>query len=409
MSFTSEIERIRDDFPMLKKKMHNKPLVYLDSAATTQKPMCVIKAICNFYQNDYATVNRGVYEISTAAGELYWLARQKVQNFLGAKEPEEIVFTRGTTESLNLLAYSFGETFLKKGDEIIISEVEHHANFIPWVLLRDKLGIIVKTIPVFDNGELDLEVYKKLLTSKTKLVGIAHMTNVTGTINPIKKIAELAHKVGAWVCCDAAQSALHLPLNVVDLDVDFLAFSGHKIFGPMGIGVLYGKRDLLEQMVPYQTGGDVIQTVSLEKIVYKSAPFKFEAGTPNVADVIGLGAAIDYIQALGKDKIAEAEKRLLEYATAKMKDIKGLKIIGEAKEKGPVISFYIEGVHPLDIGSKLDFKGIAIRTGKLCSHPTMDRFNLDKIARASFCIYNTFEEIDYFCEVLKKIDSLHNP
>jgi len=392
-------EKIRSDFPLLLNQ--TKPLIYLDSAATSQKPRAVIDAISHFYGREYGTVHRGVYHLAARATEKYNNVRSRVATFLNAGRPEEIVFTRGTTESINLVAASYGST-LNEGDEIILSVMEHHSNIVPWQLLAEKKGVVLKWIPINDRAELDMEAYRKLLTSKTKLVSVAHIANSTGTLNPIKEIITLAHAHGAKVLIDAAQSAAHLPIDVQALDADFLAFSGHKAFGPTGIGILYGKYALLEEMPPVYGGGDMIETVTLEKTTFAPPPLKFEAGTPLIAQVIGLGAALDYIEELGLPNITGWEERLLDYATVKLIQIPGLKIIGTAQEKGAIISFVIEGVHHYDLGTYLDLQGIAMRTGHHCAQPLLNHFGLTGTSRISFSPFNTVEEIDTFVAALKK-------
>jgi len=400
------VSEYRTDFPMLTQTMHGKPLIYFDSAATAQKPQVVIDCINNFYQKDYGTVHRAIYELAANSTQAYQNARLKIMHFLNAAKPEEIIFTRGTTESINLVAYSFGKAFMHAGDEILISEIEHHSNIVPWQILCEDRGAILRVAPVNDKGEIILEEFTKLLSEKTKLVAIGHVSNALGTIHPIKQIIELAHQAGAKVLIDGAQGAPHMPVDVQDLDVDFYVFSGHKVYGPTGIGILYGKEALLEKMPPYQGGGDMIDTVTFAKTVYNTLPLKFEAGTPMIAEVIGLGAAVDYITAIGLPAIQQWEHELLIYATHLCSQIPGLKIIGTAAEKGAIISFLIEGIHPLDIGTMLDLKGIAIRTGHHCAQPAMRRFGAPGTARASFALYNTKEEIDYFAEALRSITQL---
>lgn len=407
MKTTIELgEKIRSDFPLL----HNqtKPLIYFDSAATTQKPQTVIDAISHFYGREYGTVHRGVYHLAARATEKYNNVRSHVATFLNAGRPEEIVFTRGTTESINLVAASYGST-LEEGDEIILSVMEHHSNIVPWQLLAEKKGVILKWIPINDRAELDIEAYQRLLSPKTKLVSVAHIANSTGTLNPIKEIITLAHSHGAKVLIDAAQSAAHLPIDVQALDADFLAFSGHKAFGPTGIGVLYGKYALLEEMPPVYGGGDMIETVTLEKTTFAPPPLKFEAGTPLIAQVIGLGAALDYIEELGLPNIAAWEEGLLDYATGKLIQIPGLKIIGTAQQKGAIISFVIEGVHHLDLGTYMDLKGIAMRTGHHCAQPLLNHFGLRGTSRISFSPFNTMAEIDTFVTALEKALTVLNP
>lgn len=397
-----DFSKFRKDFPMLQKKMHGKPLVYLDSAATAQKPQCVIDAIKTFYQEEYGTVHRAVYELAACSTNAYQNIRRNIQAFLNAAKEEEIIFTRGTTESINLVAYSFGEAFINQGDEILISAMEHHSNIVPWQMLCDRKNAILKVIPIDQNGDLLFDAFQKLLNVKTKLVAITQISNALGTLNPIKKITKMSHDVGAKVLVDGAQSAPHLSIDVQDLDVDFFVFSGHKLYGPTGIGVLYGKEALLEKMPPYQGGGDMVDIVTFAKTTYNTLPLKFEAGTPMIAEVIGLGAAIAYINTIGKESICNWEHELLVYATQQLKQIPGLKIIGEAKQKGAIISFIIKGIHPLDIGTLLDLKGIAVRTGLHCAQPVMRFFDIEGTIRASFAFYNTKEEIDYFVNELKK-------
>ncbi len=397
-----DVRRVREDFPMLKKRMNGRHLIYLDTAATSQKPQSVIDAIYTFYSAEYGTVHRAIYELAAHSTEMYSTVRTKVQQFIGAREEEEIIFTRGTTESINLVAHSYGRTFLKKGDEIIISEMEHHSNIVPWQLLAKEKGLKLKFIPMSLEGELRLDVFKELLSERTKLVSVAHIANATGTINPIEEIISLSHKAGAKVLIDGAQAASHLPLNVEALDVDFYAFSGHKMYGPTGIGVLYGKRELLKDMPPFIGGGDMIETVTMEESTFQDPPLRFEAGTPSIAEVIGLGAAIDYIESLGRENIEEWLGHLLSHATEKLLEVSGLKIIGTAKKKGPIISFILDDLHPLDLGTLLGLKGIAIRTGHLCAQPALSRFGLKSIARISLGIYNTLSDIDNAVEAIQE-------
>jgi cysteine desulfurase / selenocysteine lyase len=398
----NDLKEIRKDFPMLAKTMHGKPLIYFDSAATAQKPAAVIDSINKFYSEEYGTVHRAIYQLSVKSSQAYENARKKIQLFLNAEKPEEIIFTRGTTSAINLVAYSFGKAFVKPGDEIIISAMEHHSNIVPWQILCEDRGAILKIIPMNEKGELLLKEYEKLLTSKTRMVAITHISNSLGTINPIKQIIQLAHRHGAKVLVDGAQSAPHLPIDVQDLDVDFFAFSGHKMMGPTGIGVLYGKADLLNQMPPYQGGGDMIEKVTFEKTTYNALPLKFEAGTPMIAEVIGLACAIEYLQKIGMQQISQWEQQLLAHATEKLKEVPGLNIIGQAAHKGSLISFTIDGLHPLDIGTLLDLQGIAIRTGHHCAQPVMNFFKVPATARASFAFYNTIEEVDHFVAALKE-------
>jgi cysteine desulfurase/selenocysteine lyase len=398
-----DFHKLRKDFPMLEKTMHGKPLIYLDSAATAHKPQVVIDAIGDYYQNHYGTVHRAVYELSVYAGEAYQATRRKAQKFLNAAKPQEIIFTAGTTASINLVAYSFGKAFVKPGDEIIVSGMEHHSNIVPWQILCEERGAVLRVIPLDDRGELRLDEYAKLLNSKTRLVAVTHVSNALGTINPIREIVEMAHAAGAKVLVDGAQAAPHLSIDVQDLDADFYVFSGHKAFGPTGIGILYGKEALLDKMPPYQGGGDMIEKVTFERTTYNTLPLKFEAGTPMIAEVIGLGAALDYLVAVGSIAIQDYEHSLLTYATNNLEKIKGLRIIGTASNKGALISFVVDGVHALDIGTLLDLKGIAVRTGHLCAQPVMSRFGITATTRASFAFYNTTEEINAFIRALDEI------
>ncbi len=400
------LEEIRKDFPILKEKVNNKPLVYLDSAATSQKPIQVIDAMMNYYLHLNANVHRGVHTLSQKATDEFESARIAVQNFISAKEHEEIIFTRGTTESINLVASSFCEKFINQGDEIIVSELEHHSNIVPWQLAQEKFKFKIKVLPFKDNGELDLEVYKTLLNSKTKLVSVAHVSNALGTINPIKEIIELAHKQGVPVLIDGAQGVPHFKVDVQELDCDFYVFSGHKMYAPMGIGVLYGKREYLEQMPPYHGGGEMIKEVSFECTTFNEIPFKFEAGTPSVSDVLGLKAAIEYINAIGYDFIQKHEDFLMEYTTKRLLEIEGIKIYGTSKHKSGSVSFNLKDVHPFDIGTLLDQLGIAIRTGHHCAQTVMQHYGIVGTARVSFGVYNTKEEIDYFIESLKKVKTM---
>lgn len=388
---------------MLQKKMHGKPLIYLDSAATAQKPQSVIDAMSDFYANHYGTVHRAVYELAAHSTQKYQEIREKIRRFLNAEKVEEIIFTRGTTDSINLVASSFGKAFIQPGDEVIISEVEHHSNIVPWQLLCEDRGATLKIIPVNDRGELILEEYKKMLSDRTKIVAVAHIANSLGTVHPVKEIIQLAHASGAKVLIDGAQAAPHIPIDVQELDADFYAFSGHKAYGPTGIGVLYGKKELLEQMPPYQGGGDMIDQVDFEKSTYNELPMKFEAGTPMIAQVFGLGGAIDYLNDIGMTKIHEREQELLRYANEKLMEIEGLRMIGTAREKSGILCFVIDGVHPMDIGTLMDLQGIAIRTGHHCAQPTMKRFGITSTSRVSLALYNTEEEIDHFVEVLSTV------
>lgn len=405
----STLSKYRQDFPMLNRSMHGKPLVYFDTAATAQKPRQVIEAIKDFQESHYGTVHRAVYELAVHSTDAYCRIREKVAKFMGARRAEEVVFTRGTTEGINLVAYSFGKAFIAPGDEVIISEIEHHSNIVPWQILCEDRGAVLKVIPANEKGELLIEEYRKLLSEKTKLVAVGHIANSIGTLNPIKTIIHMAHEAGAKVLIDGAQAAPHLPIDVVDLDCDFYVFSGHKLYGPTGIGILYGKEELLERMPPYQGGGDMIKTVSFEKTTYNDLPLKFEAGTPMITEVMGLGAAIDYIEEIGLSAIAEHEQQLFQYAAKGIEEIEGVTVIGTAKEKGAILSFIVKGIHPLDIGTMLDLKGIAVRTGHHCAQPTMKHFGLEATTRASFGLYNTKEEVDFFLSSLREVIKLFIP
>ncbi len=401
--------KIRQEFPMLHQVMHGKPFIYLDSAATAQKPRRVIETISRFYSEQYGTVHRSVYDFASQATSRYNEVRKKVKEFLNAVFEEEIVFTKGTTDAINLVASSFGKAFLQPGDEILITEMEHHSNIVPWQMICEERGALLKAVPMNDRGELIFEAFEQLLTDRTKLVSVAHIANATGTLNPVKEMIHCAHARGAKVLIDGAQSAAHMPVDVQKMKADFFVFSGHKAYGPTGIGVLYGKRALLEKMPPYQGGGDMIDQVTLQSSSFQHPPMKFEAGTPMIAEVLGLGEAIDFIESFGRHHIAAWEQGLLEYATKRLKEIKGLRIIGTALKKGAIISFIIDDIHPLDIGTLLDIRGIAVRTGQLCAQPALQRFHLSSMVRVSFGIYNTFEEIDTLVEALKEVILLLRP
>lgn len=387
----------RADFPIFR----DNPLIYFDTAATAQKPQSVIDSLTTFYTTAYGTVHRGVYELSRKATEQYEGAREKVRHFLNARFPEEIIFTRGTTASLNLVARSFGKAFAKAGDVILIPEIEHHSNIVPWQMLCQEKGCILKTIPILDSGELDIEALKGLLTPEVILVSLAHISNTLGTLHPLRDIIRLVHQRGAKVCVDGAQAAGHVSIDLQALDADFYAFSGHKLYGPTGVGVLFGKRELLEKMPPIEGGGDMIEKVTWEKTTYNPLPLKFEAGTPLVAPVIGLGAAIDYIESLGWDEIYRHEQTLLQAATQQLNSLSGVHILGGAPQKGGIITFTIERHHPLDIATLLDCRGIALRSGHLCSQPTMKRFGISSALRLSFGLYNNLGEIERFIKALK--------
>lgn len=399
-------EQIRKDFPILQTKVNGKPLVYLDNAATAQKPVVVIDRMNDYYRNENANVHRGIHTLSQQATTDYESTRKKVQAFIHAAEEEEIIFTSGTTESINLVASTFARMVLKPGDEILISAMEHHSNIVPWQMILEEKGGTLKVIPVNDKGELILDELESLLSVKTKLVAISHMSNTLGTINPVKEIIKAAHEKGIPVLLDAAQSIPHFPVDVQDLDCDFLAFSGHKLFGPTGIGILYGKKALLDTLPPYHGGGDMIKTVTFEKTTYNELPFRLEAGTPNIAAGIGLGSAIDYVNSLDWKSAVAWEHELLTYTTEKMLEVPGLRIIGTAANKGSVISFVMKSAHASDIGMILDQEGIAIRTGHHCTQPLMKRFGVPATARASFAFYNTKEDADALIRGLLKINDL---
>ncbi|MCL9968759.1 cysteine desulfurase [Aquirufa antheringensis] len=402
MTETLNIDQIRADFPVLHQQVNKAPLIYFDNAATTQKPKAVIDALSAYYEQDNANIHRGIHTLAERATTAYELTRKKLAAFLNAPSTDQIIFTSGTTAGINLVAQTFGRANVGKGDQIIVSNLEHHSNIVPWQMIAEEKGAEIKVIPVSDAGVLDIEAYKALLNPKVKLVAVNHVSNAIGTINPIVEIISLAHEVGAKVLIDGAQSVAHLAVDVQALDMDFFVFSAHKLFGPTGVGVLYGKRDLLESMPPYQGGGEMIKEVSFSGTTYNELPYKFEAGTPNIADVIAFGAALDYVQAIPSEALAAQEEALLAYATQKLQLIPGLRIVGTAPEKIAVISFVIDGVHPQDIGVLLDKFGIAIRTGHHCAQPLMQRYELVGTCRASFAFYNTFEEIDRFVLCLEK-------
>ena len=406
MYIKNNIEQIRQDFPILNETVHKHKLVYLDNAATTQKPLSVIKKIEEGYTRQNANVHRGVHFLSQMATEAHEDARKTVQNFLGAEHSHEIIFTRGTTESINLVAYSFGETFLKEGDEIIVSEMEHHSNIVPWQLLRTRKNITIKVIPFNEKGELDLDVYASLFTERTRLVAVNHVSNVLGTINPVKEIIETAHSHNVPVLIDGAQSVPHISVNVKDLDVDFYVFSGHKIYGPTGMGVLYGKEKWLDAMVPYQGGGEMIAQVSFENTTFNELPYKFEAGTPDFIGSTALAEAIRYVQNIGMDEIAAYETYLLNYATEKLKNLGDIRIFGTSEHKSAVISMQVGNIHHYDIGTLLDKLGIALRTGHHCAQPIMKHFGIEGTLRASFALYNTTEEIDTLIAGIQRVKQL---
>jgi len=401
-----DVEIVRNDFPLLKRMVHGKPLVYLDNAATSQKPLSVIEAIERYYTEENANIHRGVHWLSERATEAYENARARIARYINAASPQEVVFTRGTTESINLVAFSWGWKNLREGDEILISAMEHHSNIVPWQMICARTGAKLRVIPVSDSGELLLDEYRNLLNRKTRIVAVTHVSNVLGTVNPVSQMIQWAHENGSLFLLDGAQSIPHMDVNVRDLDCDFFAFSGHKLFGPTGIGVLYGKFALLDEMDPYQGGGDMIRSVTFEKTIYNSVPHKFEAGTPHISGGIGLGEAIDYLEKLNRHAAEIHETNLLHYGESLLRGIPGVRIIGNAKEKAGAISFLMDGVHPHDVGTILDQEGVAIRTGHHCCQPLMERFGIPATARASLAFYNSREDLDTLAEALGKVRNI---
>jgi cysteine desulfurase/selenocysteine lyase len=401
-----DVNQIREDFPILSRTVYGKPLVYLDNAATTQKPREVVDSIVNEYYSVNANVHRGVHFLSQQATDLHEAAREKVRAFINARSTDEIIFTRGTTEAINLLADTFGEEFMGEGDEVIITGMEHHSNIVPWQLLAAKKGIAIRVIPMDDNGELLLDEYEKLFTERTKIVSIVQVSNVLGTVNPVKQMIATAHAHGVPVLVDGAQSVPHIKVDVQEMDADFFAFSGHKVYGPTGIGVLYGKEEWLDKLPPYQGGGEMIQSVSFEKTVFEKLPFKFEAGTPDYIGTNGLAKAIDYVTAIGMDNIAAHEHELTVYALQQLREIPEMRIFGNAKERGAVVSFLVGNIHHLDMGTLLDRLGIAVRTGHHCAQPLMTRFGVEGMVRASFALYNTKEEIDTLAAGIARVSKM---
>ena len=401
-----DVARIREDFPILRQQIRGRPLVYLDNAATSQKPKLVVETIEQYYLTDNSNVHRGIHLLSERATEAFEGARAKVACFLNTRDTREVIFVRGATEGINLVAHSFARPRLRVGDEILISEMEHHSNIVPWQIVCEETGAVLRVVPINDDGELRLDEYERLFSARTRLVSIAHVSNALGTINPVKRVIEMAHERGVPVLIDGAQAAPHLPVDVQALDCDFYVCSGHKLFGPTGIGIVFGKAHLLEAMPPYQGGGDMILSVTFEKTIYNEAPIKFEAGTPHIAGAIGLGAAIDYVGSIGLDQIAAYEGELLAYATDAISAIPGLRIIGTAKEKASILSFVLDGVHAHDIGTILDQEGIAIRTGHHCAQPVLQRFGVPATARASLAFYNTRDEIDALVKAIHKVTDL---
>ncbi len=400
---TLDIAAIRREFPILNREVKGKPLIYLDNAATTQKPREVIDALIQYYTHYNANIHRGIHTLAEEATAAFEMTRDAVKDFIGASSREEIIFTKGTTEGINLVAYTWGRKNIHAGDEIIISTMEHHSNIVPWQILCEEKNAILKVIPINDAGELMMDEYENMLGSKTKLVSIVHVSNALGTVNPVKQMIARAHSVGAIFVVDGAQSAVHLDIDVLDMDCDFFAFSAHKLYGPTGVGVLYGKKELLESMPPFQGGGEMIKEVTLNKTTYNELPYKFEAGTPNIADVIAFKSAIQFVQSIGKEKIRKHEQNLMDYAHVELEKIPGLQIVGKAREKLGVVSFTIENAHPQDIGILLDNRGIAVRTGHHCAQPLMDRFCIPGTTRASFAVYNTKYELDELVNALKRV------
>ena len=398
-----DVSRVRRDFPILAQRVHGKPLVYLDNAATSQKPQSVLDALTRYYTTENSNVHRGIHYLSEQATADYEDARSKVKGLLNASDDREIVFVRGATEGINLVAGSYGRSNVGQGDEVIISAMEHHSNIVPWQILCQERGAYLRVVPMNDDGDLLVDEYERLLGPRTKLVSIVHVSNSLGTINPVRRIIEMAHSRGVPVLVDGAQSAPHMNVDVQELDCDFFVFSGHKLYGPTGIGVLYGKADLLESMPPYQGGGDMIRSVTFEKTTYNALPYRFEAGTPNIAGTIGLGAAVDYVSSIGLENIEAYEHELLDYGTKVLSSISGLRLVGTARKKAGILSFVLDGVHPHDIGTILDSEGIAVRTGHHCTQPVMDRFGIPATARASLAFYNTREEIDALVKGIDKV------
>ena len=401
-----DVERLREDFPILSQRVRGKPLIYLDNAATAQKPRAVIDAVTRFYASENANIHRGVHYLSERATAAYDGVRRQVARFVNAASPSEIIFTRGTTEGINLVAQSWARTHLRPGDEILITEMEHHSNIVPWHLVAAQTGAVVRAIPLTDVGELDLVAFDRLLGDRTRLLAVVHLSNALGTINPVRWMVSRARERGIVTLVDGAQSAPHLPVDVQTIECDFLAFSGHKLFGPTGVGVLYGREALLESMPPWQGGGDMIETVTLERTTFAPPPARFEAGTPMIAQVIGLGAAIEYVEAVGRPAIGHWEEELLGYAKEQLRAVDGIRLIGTAREKAGVLSFVVDGVHPHDVGAVLDDEGIAIRAGHHCAQPVMRRYGLPATARASFAFYNTRDEVDALVRGLGRVRSV---
>ncbi|MEM1326274.1 MAG: cysteine desulfurase [Bacteroidota bacterium] len=400
------IEAIRKEFPLLEREMNGKPLVFLDNAASSQKPKAVVDALEKYYEEQHANVHRGVYGLSQEATDAFELGREKARRFINAPSTQEIIFTKGTTEGINLVASSFGRLMLKEGDEILISTMEHHSNIVPWQMIAELTGAKLKIIPINEEGEMLMDEYKKLLTDRVKMVAVVHVSNSLGTINPVKEVIDLAHEKDIPVLIDGAQATPHMKIDVQALDVDFYVFSAHKVYGPTGFGILYGKKKWLDMMPPYQGGGEMIATVTFEKTTYNELPFKFEAGTPDIAGAIAFGAAVDFVEEIGQENIARHEEELLQYATEKMSEIEGLRIIGQAENKASVISFLVDDIHPYDLGTLLDKQGIAVRTGHHCTQPLMAHYEIPGTVRASFAVYNTKEEVDTLVKAVKRAVSI---
>jgi cysteine desulfurase/selenocysteine lyase len=401
-----DVERVRRDFPIFQQRVNGRALAYSDNAATSQKPQCVIDAVSEFYRRDYANVHRGVHTLSQRATDAYEGARRTVQRFINAADPKEIVFVRGTTEGINLVAQTFGRANVGPGDEILLTHMEHHSNIVPWQMLAEQSGAVLRVAPIDDNGDLMLDEYERLLGPSTRLVGIVHVSNALGTINPVQHMIRLAHQHGASVLVDGAQAVPHLPVDVRELDSDFYVFSGHKLYGPSGVGALYGKAELLDAMPPYQGGGDMVRRVTFEKTLYNRSPFKFEAGTPNIEGAVGLAAAIEYVQQIGLEQIGEYESGLLSYANQRAREYPDLQIIGTARHKASILSFVMQGVHAHDIGTIMDHEGVAIRAGHHCAMPVMQHFGVAATARASFAFYNTKEEVDALFAAMSKVNEV---
>ncbi|MDX1666518.1 MAG: cysteine desulfurase [Saprospiraceae bacterium] len=403
------MNRLRRDFPILQQKVHGKPLAFLDNGASSQKPTVVIDAISDYYRHSHANIHRAVYQLSQQATDAYEGAREKARAFLGAESSKEILFVRGCTEGINLVASSFGRKYLQAGDEVLITGMEHHSNIVPWQMICQEKNAILKVVPITDEGEIEIDTFRSMLTDRTKFVSLVHVSNSLGTVNPVEEVIRLSHERDIPVLLDGAQAVPHMEVDVQALDCDFYTFSGHKIFGPTGIGILYGKEKWLDEMPPYQGGGDMIKSVTFERTTYNELPHKFEAGTPNIAGAIGLGVALEYVRNIGLDKIAAYEQELLDYATDRLLGVEGLRIIGTSKEKASLISFILEGVHPHDIGQFLDYEGIAVRTGHHCTEPVMRRFEIPATTRASFAFYNTREEVDRLAAALEKVRDIFAP